>query len=264
MDSSKKSTVIVIVVVLASFSFLDFVCGCCRRRRSRSPTHGNWGPWEPSDWDSVSCSEDYKTRKRYCNNPSPAHGGRPCSGSNTESIDCDECSNNNGGCQHDCVNYDGCYTCKCYPSYKKRASDFKLCDRITCVTSSWPAPSGGYSSCSGVSEVNSGTNCIVTCNRGYRINGPSSSRCGNDGIWYPSSSPNCQVTQCSSLSPPDNGDISPGICKTNPLHGQSCSYECEPGFTIVGSTSTTCDNGHWTQGNFQCQDSQSAADSRPI
>ena len=35
MGSSKKSTVIVIVVVLASFSFLDFVCGCCRRRRSR-------------------------------------------------------------------------------------------------------------------------------------------------------------------------------------------------------------------------------------
>ena len=61
------------------------------------------------------------------------------------------------------------------------------------------------------------------------------------------------VTECSSLSPPDNGDIKPGICKTKPLHGQSCSYECDPGFTIVGSTSTTCDNGHWPQGNFQCQ-----------
>ena len=45
----------------------------------------------------------------------------------------------------------------------------------------------------------------------------------------------------------------PGICKTKPLHGQSCSYQCDPGFTILGSTSTTCDNGHWTQGAFQCQ-----------
>ena len=47
----------------------------------------------------------------------------------TESIDCDECSNENGGCHHDCVNYDGSYTCKCDPGYKQRASDFKLCDR---------------------------------------------------------------------------------------------------------------------------------------
>ena len=56
-------------------------------------------------------------------------GHRRCSGPMTESIDCDECSNENGGCQHDCVNYDGSYTCKCDPGYKQRASDFKLCDR---------------------------------------------------------------------------------------------------------------------------------------
>ena len=72
---------------------------------------------------------------------------------------------------------------------------------ITCATSSWPAPSDGYSSCSGVSEVNSGTNCIVTCNRGYKINGPSSSRCGNDGIWSPNSSPNCQGKKLYSTLP---------------------------------------------------------------
>ena len=36
MDSSKKSTVIVIVVVLASFSFLDFVSGCGGGRRRRT------------------------------------------------------------------------------------------------------------------------------------------------------------------------------------------------------------------------------------
>ncbi|XP_067049064.1 sushi-repeat-containing protein SRPX-like [Acropora muricata] len=133
---------------------------------------------------------------------------------------------------------------------------FLLLQRSQRSQCSWPAPSNGYSSCSGVSQVNSGTNCLVTCNRGYTINGPSSSRCGNDGIWTPRSIPNCQVTQCSSLSPPENGDISPGICKTKPLHGQSCSYQCDPGFTILGSTSTTCDNGHWTQGAFQCQDTQ--------
>ncbi|XP_068689881.1 uncharacterized protein [Montipora foliosa] len=256
MDSSKKSTVIVIAVVLASFSFLDFASGCCRRRRSGSPIHGNWGPWKPSDWYLVSCSGGYRTRWRNCNNPSPAYGGRRCSGDSTWAIDCDECSNGNGGCEHRCVNYLGSYTCKCYPGYKRRASDFRRCDRITCATSSWPSPSNGYSSCSGVSQVYYGTNCIVTCNRGYRIIGPSVSRCGNDGIWSPNSRPNCQVTECSRLTPPDNGDITPSICKTRPLHGHVCSYECNSGYTIVGSMSTTCDNGHWTQAGFQCRDTQ--------
>ena len=44
------------------------------------------------------------------------------------SIDCDECSNGNGGCEHKCVNYDGSYTCKCDPGYKPRADNFRRCD----------------------------------------------------------------------------------------------------------------------------------------
>ena len=61
------------------------------------------------------------------------------------------------------------------------------------------------------------------------------------------------VIECSSLSPPDDGDITPSICKAKPLHGQVCSYECNPGYTIVGPKSTTCNNGNWTQGGIQCR-----------
>ena len=73
---------------------------------------------------------------------------------------------------------------------------------ITCATSNWPSPSNGYSSCSDVSQVGSGTNCIVTCNHGYRINGPTSSRCGNDGTWSAGSTPNCQgkKPECKTIS----------------------------------------------------------------
>ena len=65
---------------------------------------------------------------------------------------------------------------------------------VTCPTSSWPAPSNGELSnhCRAQSQVQSGTTCSVTCNNGYQLNGPSSSRCGDDGNWSPRSSPNCQ------------------------------------------------------------------------
>ncbi|XP_067016111.1 uncharacterized protein [Acropora muricata] len=254
MDSLKKSTAIVIAVVLASYSFLDFAFGC--GGSGPSPVHGKWGSWQPADWSSVSCYGGKKTRSRNCDNPSPAHGGSSCRGSRKESIDCDGCSNGNGGCEHKCVNYHGSFTCKCYPGYKPRADNFRQCERITCATRNWPSPSNGYSSCRDVSQVSSGTNCIVICNHGYIINGPTSSRCGDDGTWSPSSTPNCQVSECASLSPPDDGDITPSICKTKPLHGRVCSNKCKPGYTLVGSTSTMCDNGHWTQAGFQCRDTQ--------
>ena len=54
------------------------------------------------------------------------------------------------------------------------------------------------------------------------------------------------------MSPPDKGDITPEICKTNPLHGQKCAYKCSQGYKRVGPVSSTCDNGDWTQVGFYC------------
>ena len=93
-----------------------------------APVHGNWGTWQPVEWYSAPCSEGYRTRQRYCNNPSPAHGGRNCPGSSTSSRDCNECENGNGGCEHRCINTIGSYSCWCYPGFKRRAGDWKRCD----------------------------------------------------------------------------------------------------------------------------------------
>ena len=94
-----------------------------------SPRHGHWGAWQPASWELTSCSGGYKTRHRNCDNPSPAYGGRDCVGSSKESIDCDECEYNNGGCEHRCIDYDGGYTCACYSGYKASQSDWKECVR---------------------------------------------------------------------------------------------------------------------------------------
>ena len=61
------------------------------------------------------------------------------------------------------------------------------------------------------------------------------------------------VRECSPQPLPDNGDITPPICKTQPLHGRTCYYECSPGYTRTGPSSSECDNGRWTQSGFYCR-----------
>ena len=94
-----------------------------------APRNGHWGAWQPASWELTSCSGAYRTRHRNCDNPCPAHGGSYCVGSSTERIDCNECEFNNGGCDHRCINYYGCYSCACYPGYKASQTDWKKCVR---------------------------------------------------------------------------------------------------------------------------------------
>ncbi|XP_067018332.1 uncharacterized protein [Acropora muricata] len=244
----------ILVFVLALSASRDCVdaCGGC----GPSPRHGGWGSWQPASWDETQCSNGYKTRYRNCDNPCPADHGNGCSGNKSKRTDCNECAKSNGGCDHRCVNYDGGYHCECGRGYKLYSG--KECRRISCDTGDWPPPSNGQISlpCSDNSQVHSGTHCTVTCDNGYKIDGHSSSVCGNDGEWNPRISPNCRVHECQALNAPDNGEISPDICRTKPLHGQVCSYECNPGYTRIGPSSNRCNNGFWTQGGFYCQDSQ--------
>ena len=60
--------------------------------------HGNWGKWSGFGVCSKTCGGGTKSRSRKCNNPSPAHGGRKCSGSSTQSAQCNtqHCPGRNG------------------------------------------------------------------------------------------------------------------------------------------------------------------------
>ncbi|XP_050393437.1 uncharacterized protein LOC126811666 [Patella vulgata] len=50
--------------------------------------NGNWGEWTRFSRCSASCGFGVKSRKRFCNNPSPANGGEDCPGSNIENRKC--------------------------------------------------------------------------------------------------------------------------------------------------------------------------------
>ena len=49
---------------------------------------GHWSVW--TDWGGcdVTCANGTRMRSRTCTDPSPAHGGLNCSGSNTENTKC--------------------------------------------------------------------------------------------------------------------------------------------------------------------------------
>ncbi|KAH0627903.1 hypothetical protein JD844_008462 [Phrynosoma platyrhinos] len=47
---------------------------------------GGWSCW--SDWSA--CKKEKRTRTRQCNNPAPASGGKPCAGSNSQTIYCSD------------------------------------------------------------------------------------------------------------------------------------------------------------------------------
>uniref|UniRef100_A0A8C9DLV3 Hemicentin-1 n=1 Tax=Prolemur simus TaxID=1328070 RepID=A0A8C9DLV3_PROSS len=52
------------------------------------PVDGSWGNWHSWSQCSASCGRGEKTRKRLCDNPAPAKGGRPCPGDATQVSRC--------------------------------------------------------------------------------------------------------------------------------------------------------------------------------
>ncbi|KAJ7353827.1 ADAM metallopeptidase with thrombospondin type 1 motif, 13 [Desmophyllum pertusum] len=50
--------------------------------------HGNWSVWSPWPNCNKPCNNGSKTRKRLCNNPEPAFGGKDCDGPAIDSEPC--------------------------------------------------------------------------------------------------------------------------------------------------------------------------------
>ncbi|XP_029005418.1 SCO-spondin [Betta splendens] len=108
------------------------------------PVNGGWSSW--SSWSSCSseCDSGVQTRERFCNSPSPQHGGNKCPGPQIQTGDCNshpctgdcpegmvymtaaECEAHGGACPRVCLDmtpvnvqcattcYDGCY---CAPGF---------------------------------------------------------------------------------------------------------------------------------------------------
>ena len=60
---------------------------------------GNWTPFQGWGRCSVDCGQGKRTRARYCENPPPRHGGKPCDGADGKiEIQTGDCDGRHGPC----------------------------------------------------------------------------------------------------------------------------------------------------------------------
>ncbi|XP_065087472.1 uncharacterized protein LOC135709178 [Ochlerotatus camptorhynchus] len=133
---------------------------------------------------------------------------------NTTMGDCqdtNECSQGNGGCQHHCINSDGSFYCSCKYGFKldvDKHNCLVLNDSLKLADVACPPlfpPRHGYLECSRpIDEISDGPNggrlkiinrpgsqCILKCPTGYRLEGKYSKICGTTGEWIGDESGTC-------------------------------------------------------------------------
>ncbi|XP_033743626.1 A disintegrin and metalloproteinase with thrombospondin motifs adt-1-like isoform X9 [Pecten maximus] len=214
------------------------------------PIDGQWGQWNGWTSCSVSCENGTRTRSRQCNNPAPAHNGRPCPGDEHGSEGCTSGTmcpidgewgfwNSWTSCSVSCEN-----------GTRTRS---RQCDN--------PAPAHNGRSCLGDQSVIEGCTSDIMC--------------PIDGQWeswndWSSCSVSCEngtrtrYRQCNDPAPAHNGRFCTGEehnsegCTSGimcPIHGQWESWN------DWSSCSVSCENGTRTRSR-QCNDPAPAHNGR--
>uniref|UniRef100_A0A8C8AQF1 Sushi, von Willebrand factor type A, EGF and pentraxin domain-containing protein 1 n=1 Tax=Otus sunia TaxID=257818 RepID=A0A8C8AQF1_9STRI len=117
------------------------------------------------------------------------------------------------------------------------------CEMVTC-----PSPqdiSNGKYTLSGTTYLSS---VSYTCDNGYSLQGPSILVCASSGNWN-STPPACNIVSCG--SPPAIKDAV--INGNNFTFGNTVSYTCKEGYTLVGPATIEClASGEWSVSHQQC------------
>ncbi|XP_062921220.1 sushi, von Willebrand factor type A, EGF and pentraxin domain-containing protein 1-like [Mobula hypostoma] len=83
-------------------------------------------------------------------------------------------------------------------------------------------------------------NAIITftCNEGFKLEGSSESRCGDNGVFNPHP-PTCTSVYCYSPTIPDHGDIHPK--EERYRYHQEITFSCDTGYKLVGNHHSRCE-----------------------
>ncbi|GFU85370.1 e-selectin [Trichonephila clavipes] len=159
-------------------------------------------------------------------------------------------------------------TITCQPGYTLTGTGTLICQTNgqwsgsipTCSVRSCPAlqppASGGHSGSCSPGVV--GQSCAFYCNSGFRLVGQANLVCGSNGQWS-GNPPQCAAAPagCPDLNPPANGAIS-GSCRQVAV-GQSCSFSCQAGYTLIGQETLYCQTGgRWSSNTPSCNNGRSS------
>ncbi|VDI50479.1 Hypothetical predicted protein [Mytilus galloprovincialis] len=202
------------------------------------PINGGWSSYGSYGSCSKSCGTGYKYSYRYCNNPSPAHGGKSCTGLSVTSSTCNTHACPVNGVWSEWSKYSPCpVTCGGGTNTRTRA-----CDN--------PAPAHGGTDCDGTASDKGVCNTQACPN--YCGTGPCQNRAACANIHY--------GYQCTCLVGFEGTNCETNIddcVSVDCRHGGRCidevnaySCECVPGYAgrhceqdIDECASGPCDNG---------------------
>ncbi|XP_052245001.1 sushi, von Willebrand factor type A, EGF and pentraxin domain-containing protein 1-like isoform X24 [Dreissena polymorpha] len=130
------------------------------------------------------------------------------------------------------------------------------CSVINCGKFTSDDPISDYAQITWHSGTLFGDVTTVNCNDGYRIVGPHVNKhvsenitCGSDGRWRNMSG--CELKDCGKPFEPDHGwvNISNGTAV-----GNTATFFCDIGYTVVGNNKTTClNNNTWNRPTPECK-----------
>ncbi|XP_076472602.1 hemicentin-1-like [Babylonia areolata] len=217
------------VFSVSSFSALSGITSAFQAQACPA-VNGNWGSWGSWGGCTKTCGTGTKTRTRACDNPAPSNGGSDCSGSGTDSSNC-----NTQGCpgnltSHrwlpvDCRHWDF----NSLPCQKSKTDvavygvlGIKRCGNIvTGMVQTMRQLNGGWGNWASWGA------CSVTCNSGTQT----------------------RTRNCDSPAPLNNG----AYCSGSDTDSQNCfPVHCPvnggwTSWTSWGTCSTTCELGSWTR-----------------
>ncbi|XP_041475004.1 uncharacterized protein LOC121423655 isoform X2 [Lytechinus variegatus] len=123
------------------------------------------------------------------------------------------------------------------------SSDLPACQVVMCPLPEvfHPELSSKFRNCSGGSSIEFDTTCTFECSEGYDLIGSESVRCQSNGT-LTESPPTCNVVSCSIPELPSHSSTMTSQCNGGQSinYTQTCSFSCDTGYNLVGSSSVTC------------------------
>ncbi|XP_070502012.1 fibrillin-2-like [Chironomus tepperi] len=176
---------------------------------------------------------------------------------NEQCIDIDECKIGSFRCPPtaNCINTAGSYKCVC-PSGTKLSRDKTECIEIKNECKPLIVKNGN-TRCSRSrhkTQLFYRTKCAISCDKGYKLHGPSIKHCNGTGHWDDYGNPICMPLACPRLLKPEYGTILPTNCMYgDTFAGERCFLHCPTGYKALGKRVAICNSNLEWQPNAELQ-----------